>query len=307
MGQTTTKSIPILKSLTSVKTIKSPHFSSFETILPLHDTRLASSTENTILIYNPTSNYSLDLTIECPFIITSLVQLPNSHLVACGKEKSITIYSLTDTTSTCEFTIDSAHTDEISKVILLPSTRFATSSKDGSIKIWSSTTPYNPTPLKEIMVHKNVGLNSILYMPEKDLLIAGDIDTLRLYNATTYEKIAVINDVLCQGSSTLIQIDERRVLTGGAASIDVVDVEKRTKESAIDIEVGWISCFMLLRDNNTVLCGCDKGMAVVYEVDTRKTRLVQWKDKGETTVSNVIKIDESRFITCEYEAIVWNY
>ena len=88
MGQTTTKSIPILKSLTSVKTIKSPHFSSFETILPLHDTRLASSTENTILIYNPTSNYSLDLTIECPFIITSLAQLPNNHSVAWVKKKN---------------------------------------------------------------------------------------------------------------------------------------------------------------------------------------------------------------------------
>ena len=308
MGQTSTKSIPIFKTLTSTKTIKPLHFSSFETIIQLQDNRLAACTsDNTILIYNPSSNYSLDLTIECPFAVSSLIHLANSHIVTCGKEKSIKIYSLSDAGSNCEFTVENAHSSDISKVIALPNDRYTTCSKDGTIKIWRSATPYNPTPIKEIIVHKDEEVTSLLYMKEKDFLISGDVESIRIWNAATYEKIGVVDDVLCQSSSTLIQIDANRILTGGSSSIDVVDVEKRTIESAVDIEIGWIDCFMMLRDNNTVLCGCDKGKAIVYEVDKRRTKMVQWSVRNETTVSNVIRINDSSFITCEYEAVVWSY
>ena len=139
----------------------------------MKDGRVAStSVDNIIRIYDPSKDYHFDQVIERHSEgIKSICQLEDGTIVSCSFDKSIMIG---------DYTIKNAHDDWIAKVITLPNNRIASCSKDKTIKIWKSNPPYSDTPINVLEGH-SWGVNSLLYIKERDIMISGsNDDTLRL-------------------------------------------------------------------------------------------------------------------------------
>ena len=93
--------------------------------------------------------------------------------------------------------------------------------------------------------------------------------TLRLWNMTTYQCVTVIKEVVSISTNSLFQIDKDRVIVGGNKTFCIVNIDKCIIEKRIeDKSLGFISCFLKLRDNRTILCGCGIGTFCFYDMNT---------------------------------------
>ena len=86
-------------------------------------------------------------------------------------------------------------------------------------------------------------------------------DTLRLWNMSTYQIITVIEGIKCCFINGLYQIDSDRVIVGGFHAFCIVNIDNCIIEQTIrDGGFIHIRCFLKLRDNNTILFGCNDGL-----------------------------------------------
>lgn len=288
-----------IEEVSCIKTI-TEDTDSINSLLHLKDRRVASCLlDNTIRIYNPSNDYKCEQVIKRHSEgIKSICQLDDGTIVSCSEDKSIIIG---------DYTIKNAHDICINKVIALPNNRIASCSIDKKIKIWKSTPPYSDTPIKVLEGH-NASVNSILYTKERDMLISGsDDDTLRLWNMTTYQFLTLIKEVQCS-SNALYQIDKDRVIVGGFLTFSIVNIDKCVIEKKIeDTSCGYVHCFLKLRNNDTILCGCSFGIFLFYDMNTQEYKLT--KNNHNNEISNLLIIDDNTFISCSWDNTikVWKY
>ena len=168
-----------------------------------------------------------------------------------------------------DYTINNAHDSWIWKVITLPNNRIASCSDDETIKIWKSNPPYSDTPINVLKTHW--GVTSLLYIKERDILISrSQDDTLRLWNMSTYQCDKVIEGVDCYSTNSLYQIDKDRVIVGRYKSFCIVNIDKCVIEKIIkDESIRYVYCFLKLKDNKTILCGCEYGIFCFYDMNTK--------------------------------------
>ena len=207
------------------------------------------------------------------------------------------------------YTIKKAHNKYINKVIALPNNRIASCSDDNTIKIWKSDPPYSDTPIKVLEGYCNC-VNSLLYIKESDIMISGSWDdTLRLWNMTTYQCYKVIEGVECRWNNSIYQIDKDRVIVGGYYTFSIVNIDKCVLEKKIEDEsFGDVPCFLKLRDNHTILCGCnDNGLFCFYDMNTEEYKIT--KNNHRDYITDLLKIDDNTFLSCSYDRTikVWKY
>ena len=97
---------------------------------------------------------------------------------------------------------------------------------------------------------------------------------------STYQCDKVIEGVECYLTNYLYQIDKDRVIVGGAYSFSIVIVnidkciiEKRIKDESFR----YVDCFLKLRDNKTILCGCSYGIFCLYDMNTEQYKITKTK------------------------------
>ena len=158
-------------------------------------------------------------------------------------------------------------------------------SNDETIKIWKSNPPYCDTLVKVLKGHRNC-VYSLKYIKERDIMISGSWDvTLRLWNMSTYQCITVIKGVRCRFTNSLYQIDKDRVIVGGVNSFSIVNIDKCIIEKRIKDEslLGDVNCFLKLRDNKTILCGCDNGIFCFYDMNTKQYKITKNNHNNDIT------------------------
>ena len=285
------------------------HYQPVRSLLRLKDGRFASfGKDKTVRVFNPSNNYNCEQLIERHidkenlFVsdrIHSICQLDDGTIVASTHDYAIMIG---------DYSIEKAHKGHISKVLTLPNNRIASCSDDGTIKIWNSVPPYSATPITVLEGHSS-SVNSILYIKEKDVLISGSSDeTLRVWSMSTYKCETVLKGVECCDANAMYQIDSDRVIVGGDLEVSIVNMDKCEIEKKIkrDIPIG-IHCFVKLRDNKTIVWGCDGGIFCFYDMNTGKWKI---KEKNhENTINDLLMIDDNTFISCSSDNTirVWKY
>ena len=231
--------------------------------------------------------------------ILSICQLDDGTIVSGSYDKSIMIG---------DYTIKSAHDICITKVITLPNNRIASCSADKTIKIWKSNPPYSDTPIKVLEGHSN-DVTFLLYIKERDILISGSNDvTLRLWNMSTYQCDKVIEGVDCCFTNSLYQIDKDRVIVGGVNSFSIVNIDKCIIEKIIeDKSIEYVDCFLKLRDNKTILCGCINGIFCFYDMNTKQYKIT--KNNHNDDISDLLFKDDNTFLSCSWDNTikVWKY
>ena len=283
-----------------VKTI-TDHTDSVYSLLRLKDGRVAScSYDKTIKIYDPSNDYHCDQVIKRhSYGIYSICELDDGTIVSCSWDRSIIIG---------DYTINNAHDDTIWKVITLPYNRIASCSLDKTIKIWKSNPPYSDIPIIVLKGH-NSSVSSLLYIKERDIMISGsEDDTLLLWNMSTYQCMTVMEGVYCCWINALYQIDKDRVIVGGKNSFSIVNIDKCEIEKRIeDKSLGYVRCFLKLRDNKTILCGCRNGIFFFYDMKREESRIT--KNNHNNNILDLLLIDDNTFLSCSKDKTikVWKY
>ena len=69
----------------------------------------------------------------------------------------------------------------------------------------------------------------------------------------------------------------------------------------------YVSCFIKLRDNKTILCGCENGIFLFYDMNTKKYRITKNNYNGR--INDLLMIDDYTFISCSKDQTitVWKY
>ena len=290
-----------IDKLTCERTINE-HSASVNSLLLLNDgTHIAScSLDKSIKIFDCANDYNCELTIKGHTDkIVSICQLDEGNIVSCSNDKSIKIFLKT---------ISDAHDDSINKVITLPNNRVASCSNDNTIKIWKSSPPYQNEPLAVLKGH-NGKVKSMIFIKNRDIIVAGDTDgKLRLWSMSTYQCVSVIDNVKCCYRNALYQFDDDRVIVGHKNGLYVVNIDKCIIEDELkDEDLGYVTCFLKLRDNYSIICGCDEGKFCVYDIFSREHFTIP--DKHDKDITDLIRIDDDTFVSCSFDSTikVWKY
>lgn len=275
----------------------------------LKDGRLSTYLRNKIIkIYNPNNDYVCDITIIKPHKmgIRAICQLYDETFVTCsGKE--IKFWSISSDAYECLFTLTNPYEDFINKVVSLPNNHLASCSNDKTIKIWNMNKPYNTTAIKIMEGHTN-NVTSLKYFKEKNFLISGAYDsTLRIWNMNTYQCVNIVKNVDDCHNNIIYQIDNERFLVGGS-TITVLNINNFNIEEKIKNEkIGFISSFVKLRDNNTVICGEETGQFGLFNINTKEYNCIN--TTHNRYIQDLVNINESIFISCSGDTTlkVWVY
>ena len=86
-------------------------------------------------------------------------------------------------------------------------------------------------------------------------------------------------------------------------NIDKCVVEKKIKDESL----GFVNCFLKLRDNNTILCGCGSGQLCYYDLITEKYSIS--KNNHEEDIDDLLLVNDKSFLSCsdDSEIKLWNY
>ena len=141
-------------------------------------------------------------------------------------------------------------------------------------------------------------------------MISGAHDyTLHLWNMSTYQCDKVIKGVHCCNTNSLYQIDKDRVIVGEHKSFCIVNIDKCIIEKRIEDEsLGGVGCFLKLRDNKTILCGCFyNGIFCFYDMNTKQYKITKYNHKG--SINDLLLIDDNTFLSCSDDNTikVWRY
>ena len=140
-------------------------------------------------------------------------------------------------------------------------------------------------------------------------MISGSIDgTLRLWNMSTYQCETVIKGVECNNTNSIYQIDKDRVIVGGYKEFTIVNIDKcLIEKTMIDQSLSDVKCFLKLRDNKTILCGCGGGHFCFY--DMKKEKYTTTQDNHKEHIYDLLQINDNTFISCSWDNTikVWTY
>ena len=74
-----------------------------------------------------------------------------------------------------------------------------------------------------------------------------------------------------------------------------------------DKSFGFVNCFLKLRDNNTILCGCVNGQLCYYDLITGKYSIS--KNNHQKDINALLLVNNKSFLSCSDDSLIklWNY
>ena len=121
--------------------------------------------------------------------------------------------------------------------------------------------------------------------------------------------VTVIKGANCYSTNSLFQIKNNRVIVGRYNSFSIVNIEKCLIEKTIkDESLGGVRCFLKLRDNKTILCGCNNnGIFCFYDMKKNEYKIT--KDNYNDSISDLLLINDNTFLSCLWNNTikVWKY
>ena len=286
-----------------IKEEKTINVDNVNCLLLLKDGRITScSGDKMIRIFNR-KTYQCEETLEGHTnAVYSISQLDNGDIISCSGDKSIKIWSIHNDTYKCIQTMRDAHSP-VTKAIQISKERIASCGYDKLIKIWSDHRDYHP--IKTLLCQEG-GVNSIVELKDKDLLVSGTKKVIALWNLTSYECEKKI-EAECYWNNSVERIDTNRLIVGGEGKFSIVNIEEGTVENSFRNEqFGIIYSFMILRNGN-VFFSTKEGYAYQYKVECKKY-YKEFKPHNNYIMC-FLKLNNHQFITgsADNTLKVWNY
>lgn len=298
-----------LKKAFSIKEVKKIRENSkiIFSLCLLKDNRLVSVCQNeTIYIYDINNDYHLDMTIT-DFHATNLVcQLDDNRIIIATN--SINICELSKTTYKCLFT--SKERNSICKVVLLPDKLFAFCSFDPSICIMSSEIPYTDTILAELIGHTNPVL-SLLYIQERNMLVSGNENSVRLWNLTTYQCEMAYSNICCCFINSLL-FEDNLLIVGGKAKVQFIDIQKGKVQKILSSKYYYpyphFYALKQLKKHFVITTGND-GNIFIINLKRNDIKEFSLNIYESSIITDIVVINENTLVTSEQNGTIriFNY
>lgn len=284
-----------------IKTL-TDHKSLINSLFQLFDGRIAScSDDSTIKIFNK-ETFKCELTLIGHLRgVRCINQLNNSKLISGAGDSSIKIWSITNDSYTCEYTIEKAQQGLLNSLIPLTNNRMASSCTEVSIKIWNSNPPYNLITVLDSQIKKATSLRQV---KNKEILIAGEFlnERISIYNLHNYQKETVIVGVYCCYDNLYFTSSDTLII-GGTDGISIINLTNYKIENICNYQglrrIGSFANY----DQDNILFGCDKGLLCLYNNNTKSIVSVQQTDH-EFLITSIIKINNSTIITSSFDSTI---
>ena len=299
------KYMKTIEEMKGILITENPNYFSY-CLLLLKDSRIAlCSSAKIVKIIDPSNEFNCDITIDLKSdYIMSVCQIDNGHIITATLDCDIYILSITKFTFDIILVIPMAHLFNINKIVALGDNKFASCSRDMSIKIWSQTSKEPITVIKDVGVY----ISSLLFLEDKNLLIAGTGKGIRKYNANTYRFINKVSKIICTCQNCLNRFDENRlIITGYTNIIHIVNIEKCVIENLTEF-FGISFTFTFIKLNEEIfLCGCEKGKFLIYNINTKEYILN--KSSHYKDITCLLHLGKNLFISSSRENFVkiWKY
>ena len=297
----------IVSTKITPSTIRPRHFITTHPInhlMLLKDGHIAScSNDSTINIYNK-ETVSIEHTLKGhQGSVEYIAQLPNEDIISCSSDKSIKIWS----NYKCINTIQNAHEDEITQIIIFDKERFASSSMDSTIKIWTGCSPY------KLIRTINYGdyANSLLKCKQKELFLSYSPYSKRLkfWNSNTYQCIETIHEIECYHHNSMIETDYNMVFILGKKTIYLVDLVTFIVRNTLEKEDSICFFSGINLNCNTILCGGNNG--TIYIIDPIVKKIQSKKTNNNKAIKTLLQIGINEFISGTADnfdnLIFWRY
>ena len=262
----------------------------------LRDGRLISCTEKVLRVYDNKNFYHCSVCICEDSCCYSICELSDGSIVT-GMYERIKIWKIYKDSYQCLFELYEEENEKIAKVCELSEDRIVSLSQK-IIIVWDIK---EKKAIKKIKGETNKNFYSMLYIKEKNVILVTTEKELKKYNMSTYQLICQINQIPNK-IYNLLQIDDNSVLMGGYSQLCIANFDTGTYSVAINAN---ISSFIKLRDNTTILCGCDGYFLIL---DLKNKTYIHKKAKYENSILSMVIIDESTFASASGDTILfWKY
>ena len=141
-----------------------------------------------------------------------------NNFATCARDRSIKIWvkNEKDNKFALSHTVKDAHESWVFKIIYLSNYNIISCSYDKTVKIWEKKG--NDYINIKVLEYSNI-VYSILFLKDKNILIASGEFGTKIYNFNNYECISELNDVKCWNWNSLCKLDENKILIGGTHGI----------------------------------------------------------------------------------------
>ena len=88
----------------------------------------------------------------------------------------------------------------------------------------------------------------------------------------------------------------------------ILNIDKFVIEKILECKsLGYVYCFLKLRDNKTILCGCNNGIFCFYDMNTKQYKITN--DNHHRAIKDLLLIDDNTFLSCSRDRTikVWRY
>ena len=204
-----------------------------------------------------------------------------------------------ENTFKCIKSIFNAHNDNITKVIPIDEERMASCSRDMTIKIWESKSPYE---LITTLDHGHY-VSSIIKIKNLEQLISASYAIVKVWNLKTYKQIIKI-PMNCTNANSMVESKGKIIIAG----IVVMVIELGYSKPNILFNKGSndnLHSVLELRDGS-ILVGGENGVMFLYD---SKKELPEEKKTNETRcINSLIPINDYSFISTSADYItIWKY
>lgn len=204
--------------------------------------------------------------------VTYLCQLKDWKLVSSGADGLIKIWEISKSGYKCVSQFK-AHTDYINKIINMTKDRFATCSRDSTIKVWSSK---DYTVLNDLAQEHSKNVTSIIQL-KNGYLISGSDDKILTCNSPSLKAEKEFTPVECSDANAICEVDSGYFIVGGDKIIYVVRIDL---EQFLRIPIDDLGIVYSLSDlgNNQILMGTSEG--IIYQFDLENKEIMIKKEEA---------------------------
>lgn len=227
---------------------------------------ISCSNDKTIKIFD-FNNFQCECSITTDFKVYYVICLDNDRIVATFYNEFISIYSMENNIGCLEEML-TGHTDIVRKVIPLTKNFFASCSKDGTIKIWSSIFPY--VFVRKLTGHKTP-ICSMIALREGGILVSCSEDKkMKFWDLLEYNCKNTVENIDCISVNSLSEEpEEHRIICAGEEDVTIVD--SVTHEIMSIIKIPYLnsnsSFYSIAEFQSKIVFGKDNGN--LYEMNKK--------------------------------------
>lgn len=119
---------------------------------------------------------------------------------------------------------------------------------------------------------------------------------------------SIVENVGCYWSNVIYQYNSDRVIVGGRNMFYVVfidSVRSLVEYCYSEPSLGFVLSFLKLDDNDTIFCGCKRGILLRFNLKTNAYSFVE--STHNSFINDILRINDMKILTCSTDETIMEW